>query len=67
MACEEMVARYKHQFLGSGGLGHYPLQSLMWAVLVVIAADEELRLLAIAQKRVGVQTAFGFNRSSDRN
>ena len=65
--CEEMVAGNEDQFLRIGGLGDDCLQSLVWTVLIVIAADEQLGLPAVAQKRIGVQTAFGLDRCTDRD
>ena len=67
MAVEEVIAGNEHQFLRIGGLGNDCLQSLVWTVLIVIAADEQLGLPAVAQKRVGVQTAFGLNWCTDRD
>ena len=50
MAFEEMISGNEHQLLRIGGLGHNLLQQRVRAVLITIAADEELRLSAITKK-----------------
>ena len=67
MSGEEMIARNEDQFLWFGGLRYNLLQQRVRPVLITIAADEELRLGALAQKLVRIQAAFRFDGRADRD
>ena len=65
MALEEMISGDKDEFFGVGGLGYNFFQQRVRAVLIAVAADEEFWLGAVLEKRIGVQTTFGFDRRAD--
>src|ERR1022692_265472 len=67
MACEEVVSGDEYQLFRVGGFGNDSLQRILRAVLIVVAADEELRFSAIAEERERIEVSIGFDRRADRN
>src|SRR5271166_3715403 len=67
MALEKVVTGNEDHLLRIGGGGDNLLQRLMGAELVVVAADEQLRLGAVVQEPERIEAALGFNRSSQRD
>src|SRR5271157_1028815 len=61
-----MVPGDKHQLLGIGSLLDHLFQRLVWSELIVVAADKELGLRTLAEKRKRIDTAIGHDRSSER-
>ena len=66
VAFEEVVSGNEHQLLRIGSLLDDPFQRLVRAELVVVAADEELGLGTLAEKRKRIDTALGRDWSSQR-
>src|SRR5215472_295250 len=67
VSLEEVIARNKHQLFRLGGSGNDFLHRLMRSKLVMIAAQEELRLAALCQKLVRIQPALCLYRCSQRD
>src|SRR5271169_1641495 len=67
MTREEMIAGNEDQFLGLGCVGYNRLQRIVRAEYVVVTAKEQLWLVTFAEKLVGVQPAFGFDGSAQRD
>ena len=61
-----MVTGDKHKLFGIGGLPHNLFQRFVRAKLVVVAADEQLGLRTLPEKRKRVEPAIGGNRRSQR-
>src|SRR5208283_463477 len=66
MALEEVVAGDEHQFLRIGSRGDHLFQRFVRAELVMVAADEELGLGTLAEKRKRIDTAVGCDGSPKR-
>src|ERR1035437_1572603 len=67
MAFEEMVSGDEYQLFRVGGFGNEFLQRILRAVLIVVAADEELGFGAVPQERKRVKASIGFDRRTDRD
>ena len=67
VACEEVVPGDKYQLFRVSGLRNDFLQRVVRAVLVVVAADEELRFCALPQERERKEASIGLDRRAKRN
>src|ERR1019366_7196934 len=67
MAFEEVVSGNKYQLFRVGSLRNDFLQRLVRAVLIVIAADEELRFCALLQEQERITASIALDRGAKRN